>query len=100
MRPSILLVVFFLSLFLPVEVTAQLLCGNHGEVIETLEKRFQEKMVALGITAEGYLMEILTSSEGTWTILYTAPNKPTCVIDTGDGFELLKELKELKGSPA
>ena len=43
----------------------------------------------MGLTSTGKVMELLTSSAGSWTILVTMPGGPTCVIAAGESWEEL-----------
>ena len=62
-------------------------CGERARLLEHLDQNFAEKRQAIGLSADGGVLEILASSNGSWTILITYPNRPTCVIATGQGFE-------------
>jgi hypothetical protein len=62
-------------------------CGERARLLEHLDQRFAEKRQAIGLSADGGVLEILASSNGSWTILITYPNRPTCVIATGQAFE-------------
>ena len=62
-------------------------CGERARLLEHLDQRFAEKRQAIGLSADGGVLEILASSNGSWTILITYPNRPTCVIATGQEFE-------------
>jgi hypothetical protein len=62
-------------------------CGERARLLEQLDQQFAEKPQAIGLSADGGVLEILASSNGSWTILITYPNRPTCVIATGQGFE-------------
>lgn len=68
-------------------VAAQASCGERGEILETLEKKYAETPRALGLSQDGGLLEVLVSPNGGWTILLTYPKRPTCVIATGAGWE-------------
>ena len=62
-------------------------CGERARLLEHLDQRFAEKRQAIGLSADGGVLEILASSNGSWTILITYPKRPTCVLATGQGFE-------------
>jgi len=62
-------------------------CGERARLLEHLDQRFAEKRQAIGLSADGGVLEILASSNGSWTILITYPSRPTCVLATGQGFE-------------
>ncbi|MDH3474171.1 MAG: hypothetical protein OEM59_10810 [Rhodospirillales bacterium] len=66
---------------------AQALCGERGQILDTLEQKYAETPRALGLSQDGGLLEVLVSPAGGWTILLTYPKRPTCVITTGQGWE-------------
>ncbi|MFQ5786081.1 MAG: hypothetical protein ACE5H8_14835 [Alphaproteobacteria bacterium] len=68
---------------------AQAVCGERATFVAFLEENYAEQPVALGITAEGRLIELLTSPSGSWTMLVTYPNGPTCMVASGENWEEL-----------
>lgn len=62
-------------------------CGERASLLAQLDRKFAEKPQAIGLSADGGVLEILASTNGSWTILITYPKRPTCVIATGQGFE-------------
>lgn len=66
---------------------AQAICGDHGEIRERLEKTYAETPQAIGLSQDGGLVEVLVSPSGGWTILITYPDRPTCVVATGENWE-------------
>jgi hypothetical protein len=42
------------------------------------------------------VIEVLVSPEGGWTMLITYPRRPTCVVATGEAWQML----QLAGEPA
>ena len=69
------------------QTQAQVFCGVRAEIIESLEARYGERRHALGLSQDGGLLEVLVSASGGWTILITYPERPTCVVATGEGWE-------------
>ncbi|MGH6898338.1 MAG: hypothetical protein ACREJ5_17600 [Geminicoccaceae bacterium] len=65
-------------------------CGDRGAILERLEQRHEETPQALGLSADGGVLEVLVSPEGGWTILVTYPKKPTCVVAVGKAWQLLQ----------
>ena len=61
-------------------------CAARDTIIAKLAKAYAEQPVSLGVTAQGGLLEVLASPDGTWTILVTLPNGPTCLVSHGDGW--------------
>ena len=74
---------------------AQPLCGNRAEILKKLNE-LGEQQNALGLSADGGVLEILVSPKGGWTILVTYPEHPTCVIAIGRAWQTVKP----KGEPA
>jgi hypothetical protein len=68
--------------------SAEVPCGKRDKIIDWLAAKYQEEPVASGISSKGALLEVLSSEDGdTWTILLTAPNGTTCVVDTGQAWQ-------------
>ncbi|WP_193367070.1 hypothetical protein [Pelagibius marinus] len=61
-------------------------CGAREAVLDRLSSRYDEQPVSRGVTATGSLLEILASPAGTWTIIVTIPNGPTCLVSSGEGW--------------
>ena len=67
---------------------AEVPCGKRDQIIDWLAAKYKEEPVATGISSKGALLEVLSSQDGdTWTILLTAPNGTTCVVDTGQSWQ-------------
>ncbi len=63
-------------------------CGQRVTIVEWLAAKYKEEPVATGISSKGALIEVLSTEDGnTWTILLTAPNGTTCVVDTGQAWQ-------------
>ncbi len=71
---------------------AQTVCGERTRFIERLDQRYREAPAALGMIDNGSVLELLTSSNGTWTILVTAPSGKTCMVASGENWETLPKL--------
>ena len=72
----------------PAEAAA--VCGDRGAILKRLEQRHEETPQALGLSADGGVLEVLVSPEGGWTILVTYPKRPTCIVAVGEGWQLLQ----------
>ncbi len=68
---------------------AQAVCGDRAKFMALLGENYSEERVAMGLTSAGAIIEVLTSPEGTWSILLTYPAGPTCMIAAGDMWEAL-----------
>ena len=82
----ILLLFGFIAYEPPVANAQQPRCGQRTNIVEWLEKKFGEKRAGVGISREGRLVEIFTSSSGSWTVLLTYPGGPTCLIFSGQNW--------------
>ena len=83
------------SLVSPAEAAGKL-CGDRDQILKRLEQGHDERPQALGLSADGGVLEVLVSPEGGWTILVTYPKRPTCVVAVGEGWQML----QLVGQPA
>jgi hypothetical protein len=69
---------------------AQMICGQHTDVISKLKNNYEEQPVGMGLSTDGGLIEIYSSENGTWTILITRPSGVSCLVAAGDSWEELK----------
>ncbi len=94
-RKLLLLPLLSLSFFFPAALgTAETPegsnCGQRNTVLGYLSAKYSEKPVAMGIAANGGLIEVLTSNEGTtFTIIVTMPEGETCMVAAGESWESL-----------
>ena len=58
-------------------------CGERGKFLTHLGKNHKEIPDAMGVTASGRVIEVLTSSGGSWTIIKIHPNGVTCMVAAG-----------------
>jgi hypothetical protein len=72
----------------PAEAAA--VCGERGTILKRLEQRHEETPQALGLSADGGVIEVLVAPDGGWTILVTYPKRPTCIIAIGEAWQLLR----------
>jgi hypothetical protein len=71
------------------------LCGDHDQILKRLEQAHEETPQGLGLSGDGGLIEVLVSPKGGWIMLLTYPRRPTCVVATGEAWEM-----QLAGQPA
>jgi len=65
-------------------------CESRAAVLDFLSQRYAEAPVAMGLSKDGGLVEILTSGPGsTFTIIVTMPDGMTCMVAAGDSWESL-----------
>ena len=70
---------------------AQTMCGNRAEIVNRLTDGYEERQTSAGIARNGSLVEVFTSKEGSWTIIYTVPGGPTCIMAVGDSWQVFKK---------
>lgn len=64
------------------------LCGNRQSIFAQLSKDFGEEPSGTGMSANGGMVELLTSANGSWTLVMSYPNGATCLIAAGDNWEV------------
>lgn len=70
------------------EQNGQSHCGTRNGVLGFLSTTYAEKPVAMGVAANGGLIEVLTSQHGaTFTIIVTMPEGHTCMVAAGEGWQ-------------
>jgi hypothetical protein len=62
------------------------MCEKRQTVLQLLAKDFSETPTAIGVAASGGVVELLTSSTGSWTIILTLPTGVSCLVATGDNW--------------
>jgi len=92
----VLSVVLGASAVMQSAAAAPRLCGDREQILEQLKHKHREEPRALGLSADGGLLEVLVSPQGGWTILVTYPERPTCVVAVGKAWQTLT----LAGQPA
>lgn len=77
-------------IFTPFGASGQPQCDARERVISVLSKKYKELIVSRGVTANGGLIEVLTSEGGaTWSILVTTPQGMSCLVAAGEGWQTL-----------
>lgn len=66
---------------------AQINCDVRKNLLAMLDTGFAEKPVAIGLATTGSVVELLISSDGTWTILVTKPSGIACVAAAGEQWQ-------------
>ena len=85
---------------LPSSSHAQTVCSTRSNFLNELLSQHKENPIAMGLAANGSVLEVLASKDGTWTILITSPNGTSCVVAVGDSWEALKVNKTADSGPA
>ncbi len=72
----------------PAAAAAQPVCAKHAEVVKQLGGQHAESQVALGLAANGGVVEIYSTEDGaTWTMVITMQNGITCMMASGEAWE-------------
>ncbi|NKB56591.1 MAG: hypothetical protein GKS00_09660 [Alphaproteobacteria bacterium] len=92
-RSAALFILGFSLISSPVGVAdepAKSTCESRTAVLDFLSTRYSEAPIAMGMSKDGGVVEILTSGPGsTFTIIVTMPNGLTCMVAAGDSWESL-----------
>ena len=59
------------------DAKAQRICGEHQKIVAKLAEKYREKPEAMGVAADGSLLQVMVSPKGGWTILVTSPKRVT-----------------------
>lgn len=74
-------------------------CGPRGAVLDRLAERYGESRQSIGMAPQGRVIEVFASLEtGTWTITVTMPEGVTCLVASGQSFEVLDEPLQPAGT--
>jgi hypothetical protein len=72
-------------------------CQSRAKIQQLLTQRFDEAPTALGLQANGELIQVFSSKDGaTWTIVTTRPDGLSCIVALGQHWEALRDFS---GSP-
>lgn len=77
---------------------AQAYCDVRTKVLALLDAGYGEQRIATGLASTGNVVEVLISSDGTWTILLTKPDGIACVVAVGEEWQVLKTQLSGKSS--
>ncbi|SLN23109.1 hypothetical protein [Roseisalinus antarcticus] len=76
-------------------------CAEHSQVVERLADRWGESRQSMGLAANNSVIEVFASLEtGTWTITVTEPGGPTCLVASGQAYQVLAEALPNTDAPA
>ncbi len=75
-------------------------CGQRGAVVERLAGQYGESRQSIMMAPQSRVVEVWASLEtGTWTITVTLPSGMTCLVASGQSYEVLDEAPALQGDP-
>jgi hypothetical protein len=65
-------------------------CSSHGDVVKMLDQQFSEVPTAVGLQANGHLLQVFAAKDGSsWTIVTTRPDGTSCLVAVGHDWELM-----------
>ena len=68
-------------------------CTKRPDVIGHLAKQYSEATVAIGLSSNGGVVEVLSSKKNkSWTIIITMPNGTSCLMAAGENWENIKTM--------
>ncbi len=68
-------------------------CNSRDKVPELLSETYSEAPVAAGVTNNGGLVEVLSTSDGnTWSMIITSPQGMSCLVAAGEGWLLIERI--------
>ena len=86
----------FLAFIYPAQAHA--LCSDRKAVVDNLEATYSEVPKDRGLASNGFVIEIIVSPSGSFTIIYTMPNGVACVMAAGENWGPV--AKKPPGDPA
>ena len=65
-------------------------CHSRADLTDMLQQKFAEQPSALGLQADGQLVEVFVANDGaSWTIVLTRPDGWSCIVAVGQHWESL-----------
>ncbi len=76
-------------------------CAPRDTVMAALAGQYGETRRGMGLTADQAVIEVFANdTSGTWTITATLPDGQTCLVASGQGYEVMTDALPPKGDPA
>lgn len=67
-------------------------CAPRDKVVQRLAEKYGESRQSIGMGQRGMVMETFASADtGSWTITVTTPSGITCLVASGQSYEVLAE---------
>lgn len=92
-RKHLISAALVLTLGLSVEASAQssVPCSPTKDIREQLKKQHDETPVSIGLGVNGSVVEVFASMQGTFTIIASMPTGLSCMIGSGENWEMLSD---------
>ncbi len=63
-------------------------CAKRAELLAKLSKDYGESPVALGLTPDGNVIEVMASKSGSWTMVVSTPQGLSCGVASGESWSV------------
>jgi hypothetical protein len=67
-------------------------CAKRTDIVQHLAAQNKEQPVAVGLADHGTRLEVLTSPDGTWTLIVSLPNGISCLINAGTDWQFVPRV--------
>lgn len=64
-------------------------CGSHDKITSTLATQYNEVPLHRGLTPKGTMVEVFSSSAGTFSVVVTLPTGMSCLVTAGTHWQEL-----------
>lgn len=82
---------FFIALLMALPLAAADHCATRAVLVQRLAAHYGETRQAVRVTGDSVMLEIFASpATGSWTIVRTARDGPSCLVAAGRGFDRLR----------
>jgi hypothetical protein len=95
MRFTKVMCVALVALPLANAARAETYCASHDKLATTLQSKFGEQQLGMGLAGKGALVELYVSKEGTFTLVTTDTSGLSCIVGAGDSWEKYDPKEQL-----
>ena len=64
-------------------------CAPREQIIQELAVNFNERQVALGLAADGHVLELFAGPGKEWTLIATRPDGLSCIVVAGTHLSII-----------
>jgi len=95
--PFLAITTLMATFVLPATAQINRNCAPREAVVERLAETYGESLQSIGLGEQGMVIETYASADtGTWTITVTTPNGQTCLMASGQSWEVFSEALPLR----
>jgi len=89
-----------LALILVPSLAMSATCGDRQRFLDALASKYGETRHGAGLTENGAIIEVFASDlTGSWTIIITPTPGKSCIVATGQSYEIYTETLAPDGDP-